>query len=869
MEWEQYVQSVLDEEKCLDDINVVIDGSEIALPSIVKVSVFLLEKMIQNQGANNLFVFPDGEQIPFLFMVAKLIFNIYSGKIENQYSPEDFCLGQILKLGNCVMEFLGVGIEPLLDNKKAIYLKFADCDRLYCPIELAPYFQKSDTKKNLSKVGLYRKEKRRIYEERKTHENYLSDIKEMKTHVKKTLFYVASVTNSRNFAQKLLIDGSSLMEYFLVALTEYTGELKNLKGKYVGIPALSFASQIDYINEAIHKGAKAQSVIINLTECDIESQLAALDDLLQYKIPILCIADTAGSIHLKSLEDRNFNIWRWDKDSISENLRSAEKIKFATKIEKCVQQKVNYHSLSAPEISRGFDILYHYNHCMENESFKLHIVYQKLLTLSYFMLRNVREIGEEEKQQVSEVVEFCKKNLEEEKIFINEAVYNDFKVVIFNFEKIIQRMKFYPKTEAICQFLLDRRMDSFYLICSNNESIQAVKEYWIMRLARSGYRPNIMVMHAKDFLRLDQYDSDVAIISGWLSASVLRKIIYGYLVEEIHIYTYECEEQWKRAHIKSWEIGLNNENNKIIAKKSFRNQSVRVQEKAKISKMTKLDQDILSEKDDLDLIMQENRYRQFISGSGQVQESIVNARPVGFVGGEFALYTKGHKILVASKIILQADNKIEKKEIEQLAIGDFIVVRESSKDIIREVADNILKANNKLHYREVAALWKEALQIESAFSSLEEIYNSLCDLGCIRNIQTVRNWLLSDDIIIPQDKEDLVYIANMTKDAVLLEKIDDIFNAGIFIKNVHIRAGRILSEKLTEGIANRLLSGERIDPYNIWDSIELNLEDVGSVKILKVIDLGQEWIPVCVNDANKILAEERENDVWKIIEEIK
>ena len=48
------------------------------------------------------------------------------------------------------------------------------------------------------------------------------------------------------------------MEYFLVALTEYTGELKNLKGKYVGIPALSFASQIDYINEAIHKGAKAQ-----------------------------------------------------------------------------------------------------------------------------------------------------------------------------------------------------------------------------------------------------------------------------------------------------------------------------------------------------------------------------------------------------------------------------------------------------------------------------------------------------------------------------------------------------------------------------------------------------------------------------------
>ena len=109
----------------------------------------------------------------------------------------------------------------------------------------------------------------------------------------------------------------------------------------------------------------------------------------------------------------------------------------------------------------------------------------------------------------------------------------------------------------------------------------------------------------------------------------------------------------------------------------------------------------------------------------------------------------------------------------------------------------------------------------------------------------------------------LVFIAQMTKDSVLLEKIDEIFDAGTFIKNAHIKAGRILSERLTEGIAKKLLSGERIDPYNIWDSIELNLDEVGSVKILKVIDLGQEWIPVSVNDANKILAEERENVLWQ------
>lgn len=357
MDWEHYIQSVLEEEKCLDNITILIDDKEIALPSIIKASVFMLEKMIQNQGRNNVFVFPDGEQIPFLFMISKLIFNIYSGKIENQYTPEDFIPGQILKLGNCVVEFLGVGDEPLHDGIKRIYLGFADCDKYYCPIEMAPYFQKSDTKKRLSKKSAYIREKKRIDEEQNAHANYLHELKDIKTHVKKTLFYIAPVSNSQNKAHKILIDGSSLFEYFLVTITDYTGEMKYLKGKLVGTPALSFASEIDYVNEAISNGAKAQSVILNLTECNIENQLAALDTLLQHKIPILCITDTANSFDLGYLEERKFNIWRWDEDSISNGVRSNEEVKLAEKIEKCMKSKVHYHALSDPEISMNFNIL--------------------------------------------------------------------------------------------------------------------------------------------------------------------------------------------------------------------------------------------------------------------------------------------------------------------------------------------------------------------------------------------------------------------------------------------------------------------------------------------------------------------------------
>ena len=863
MDWNQYVQSVLDEKKCLDNINISIDGIESPLPSIVKASVFMLEKMINNQGNRNLFVFPDGEQIPFLFMLAKLIYDMQSGKIGNQYKPEDFVPGQILKLGNCVMEFVRVGEEPRLDGRKAIYLKFADADLFYCPIEMAPYFQKSDTKKKLSKLCTYKKEKGKLLDEQNVHENNLHSLRELKTHVTETLFYVASVTNCNKFAQEIKIDGSTLFDYFLVAQTDYTGELKNVKGKYIGIPALAFVSQIDYVNTAISNGAKVQSVIVNLTECNIEAQLAALDGLLQYKIPILCIVDTTNSFELAKLQDRKFNIWRWDEDNISECIRSNADIGYAKKIEKCVKSKVIYHSMSAPEISENFDILYRYNYVIKNESAQMNETYSRLFVISYSMLRNVMEISENESIQFSKVLAMCKKNIEEEKIYIDEIMYNDFSKVLYNFEKIICDNNLYPKTEGIFDLLINERFSSFYLICSNNDSLQEVKQYWIERLSKNGYRPNIIVLYPKDFIKIDNASANVAIVSGWLSASMIRKIIYGYFVDEIHVYTYECEEGWKRAHTKLWRNSLNNINNKVIAEQSFSNQSIRVHGDTKSNQFTVSEHRLLFEQDDLDLIMQENKYRQYVSTNGYSQENVVNAKPAGFVGGEFALYTSGHKILVASKIIAQISDKIEKKEVDELVVGDFIVVRESSKNIIREVADKILEANKKIHLRKTAALWQEALKIELAFSTVDDIYEALCKLGCTRNIQTVRNWLMSEDVIIPQRKEDLVFIAQVTNDSVLLEKIDEIYNAGNYIQNVHIKAGRILSKRLTEGIAERLLSGERIDPFNIWDSIELDLEEVGVVKILKIIDLGQEWVPVNINDANKILSEEKENALWQ------
>lgn len=90
-----------------------------------------------------------------------------------------------------------------------------------------------------------------------------------------------------------------------------------------------------------------------------------------------------------------------------------------------------------------------------------------------------------------------------------------------------------------------------------------------------------------------------------------------------------------------------------------------------------------------------------------------------------AFYRTGHKVISATNIIMNDADKIDTVLPEQLKMGDFVVVRETAKDLIREMADVILARSGKAGLREMAGKWKEALEIETLFYSDDEIYQHL------------------------------------------------------------------------------------------------------------------------------------------------
>ena len=256
---------------------------------------------------------------------------------------------------------------------------------------------------------------------------------------------------------------------------------------------------------------------------------------------------------------------------------------------------------------------------------------------------------------------------------------------------------------------------------------------------------------------------------------------------------------------------------------------------------------------DIENIIQLNTYRQYgVSTNGQAQ--IVDAYPVNFVGGYLAFYRTGHKVVTVTDIITDGDDDVSLKTPNDLQIGDFVVVREAQRDIIRDIADKILENSGMTTAREIAMRWKEALNVETMFSTMDEIYHNLKTHGCTRGYQTIKNWVENEDQFSLSSKEDLVCIAESLNDDILLESIDEVFVAGNNVKRAHVKAGQYLSRKLRDQVAERINEQEDIDPFNIWDPIELNLEDIGKVIILKIIDINRP-IKIDSGNTNRLLSE--------------
>ena len=833
VEWNEYLNGILNSHSVFDGLTLENSRVKTSFSPIIKASIQMLESMISTEGKHNILVFPDVSNLGFEFVMAKVIFNISVGKIHMSYDPHSFTKGEFLKYKNCTVQFdscdtnFDDGIERIcffLKGKNSLM-------RLSVPIDQAPFFQKA-TSTRVSSYKLYCNAKK---DDALTKlPSVLGDIKKNKTHLDGSIYYVGSINKMHDLLSNTFINGTRIPDILFVGHANSKGEIKNVfSGQLSGNPAIVLSSDLYNVVNAVKIGAKIQSIIVSFLPSEIEKQLDALDYLSSLDLPIVFITDTQNSFNLSQIEERGFSLWRWDSKSLTSSTILSENRFSETKLYNCAHHSIDYVELSWPELSNSVSILYKHKKDTENCSTALMSILGKLFSLSFAFMRSIVPFSDQERISTSNTISLCKSELEKEKKYINSDLYNDLAEVIKNYEITVSNKFNNPKISEINKIILSKRFKRVCFVVPERVNKRNCEIYWKNYGMKKHSSTIITIMYPTEYKNTD-LRFDLTIISGWFGNVIMRTIIYSFVAPKYMVFTFECEEAWKKSHTQQWKCSLNHSGNSKLIRHSFSKPSFEISvDGFEENNNVRIDNPT-DEVEDFETFLNRGKYHIY-----STKNADTIAVPVSFIGGSIAFYSLGHKVVTVTDIIENNSDKYCLKLPNDLCVGDFIVVRETEKDIVRDIADKMMERSGQMHLRKLASKWKEALSIELLFSTVEELHNKLVSVGCTKDIVTLKNWLNNDEIISPQQKEDLVYISMVTEDAVLSEKIDEIYSAGQYVKSVHIKAGRNLSNLVKEKIASTLQEKGIDDPYNVWDPIALQIEDIGTVKILKAIDVGE------------------------------
>lgn len=247
------------------------------------------------------------------------------------------------------------------------------------------------------------------------------------------------------------INGKRIHELLLLGHVNPDGNIETLgAGQLAGTPSIVLAADLYSVQYAISNGASIQSLIVDVSNPNlVTSQLDAFDALSKFDIPIVCVTDVADSFDLQLLVDRGYNIWCWDKESITPDLYTISGILSNIKTMHCAKQKIKYAVFDGNEISDSIKRMYAQRKKVSEQSPQMNAVFGKLFSLSFIALHSIIPCEESIREQIRIIISECEQALLREEAYISEEEYEDFIVIIQNFKKIYLTKYEFPKSKAV------------------------------------------------------------------------------------------------------------------------------------------------------------------------------------------------------------------------------------------------------------------------------------------------------------------------------------------------------------------------------------------------------------------------------------
>jgi len=390
-----------------------------------------------------------------------------------------------------------------------------------------------------------------------------------------------------------------------------------------------------------------------------------------------------------------------------------------------------------------------------------------------------------------------------------------------------------------------------YIICPTEEETKALNDF--LHTSAHTYRPQVIsVADVNDNLLSNKPLK--AILTGWAKSSNINRILSSFLFSELTVLFYQFENNYYNS-LQRRNRKYNENIKATINSKGIRSGTETLKPKG-FDDMYSSDEvveatsassfDIL----DFELRLANAQYSRY-TAKGNLIDSI-KAKRIDFENDFFIYSTETHKFLIINELIEKKDAKanLHRRRIEALKTGDVIALINTDRDILVDLVEKHTNPKELASVKQWTELWKNLLKeyYASISNDFKKLVDDLRKFNCIKHEVTIRTWLQDESRIGPDDDADLISIAMLTNSDLLNDNIKKVRESITQMKGLRHDASEFIIKKIKSQI------------HEFADNTVVNkkilVEGLGSVNVLKVIEVSNMWENIDVRYVNRLLQKE-------------
>ncbi|MBP8745141.1 MAG: DrmE family protein [Syntrophorhabdus sp.] len=854
----------------LDRISVDNYGTTIArdrLHPIIQLSSFFAIKTMQRTDHNRLVIL-----FPNRFDSAVWVSSLCTLEMMRRYFKSNlsedisYRRGQKLLLDRCVLEFIE---ESEFEGKRLFRVKCSD-GSFGIPLDRKLIFQPSDTKRPLSPI----RKVNEAYFACEKNDSPLDNILGIESYDNLSLFrdnliLISKIGTTESSIANNRINGTRLIDLFMWGRLDSHGEPTRLKaGQIAADPTCLVASDLFGASRFMEaKPDTTRGVILDGARAFVNHLQILDDEVLKNGVATVVVADLDDVESLPHLAERGFKIWQWNKQNIissgliNSTPRASPFYRLNSSLTNYSRGVVDAVECVSSDLSMAYEDIKALGKKVA-EVDQLKDPYRQLVSTFLRLSRVVRIPDHDWIAAMMERIHDHENRFLQGWLWAGKDVIDLVGSACSHLLSYLEGLKRgdNSKLSWLTSWLNETQTVplAVYIIVPNMEDVSMTRDFFGDVCAPR--HPRARFLSISDRASIEDTDgTGHVILCGWMGHKKMLAFLQAHAFSNTTLLLYPFERDWYAQAQYHWDRRSQYPIRPGDFSPVFGLPVTDLQAIGHEPKPTAPTHVEVSGFDIIDFELRTESYG--YDGYTRIRpgEDTVEARLVLFAHERFSFITENHRLPVVNDIIsgrvLHGD--IPRKRIEELTTGDYVIFRESDRDIIREIADRGLEAKGLGSLTRIAGLWRQALirKYEEEGKDVDLIILLLAEEGCKRTRHTIESWLFDDDTIGPKYEADLEAIARTTRDATLAGNTDKVKEAIKTVRGAHLQAAAFLTKKL-DTLLTKIIGGQEHTTFLTGDFAELDLDEYGTVSILRIEDVGKDPRKIVSKWVNRLLIRE-------------